>query len=1122
MYRPSCPITISLSLKLVVIFFVFLVCFLFFSYLHTNEIFYSKYLRIERFDLINLENYQENKNIELSYERIVYSSEKVYLDGALLLRDIDYSISYHQGYITPLEFFQGEKLVVKYYLIPDFLQQPFYEYLVQNINDLEDISPIEPRRRIRHPGQESMINVTGTKTFSMRVSRTDNFTLDQSLFLKISGNLTEHTKIEAQLSDTYTPISAEGQSKELADIEQLYIKIFSEDYELNFGKLEAKLSDSFFLNYSTSIEGIKAKWKKRNIYKAAIAVSDNKPQTNTFWGSDGKQGPYHLSTGGLPDFVTVIPGSESVYLNGRLISRNTDYIIDYHEGHITFNSKHIITSRSFIMVNFLFSDQDYKQFLYLNSNRVYLTNRLYFQNNLIILRDDKNNPLNFNFSNDDIDVLKKSGDGKAYKSGVVQTKPGQGDYILVPGEPDGFYRYVGEGQGEYRISFSYVGPKEGSYNRISFGHFEFAGEGKGSWIPHILLPSPQFQGNYNLLLRYENESFNFTLESFLTNHDKNTYSKLDNQDNMGKAAYFEMEYKPDFDRINPENSLYVKYESKNLSPLGFIRNPIIIYNLWEFQQYENIINEQYDHYEFANSLKFHIPKIISPELNIFSKYWDTNTFQTYANLAFRVYQKLLFPQTDLALTRAEMKSEDAVIGIDEQSIKFSYAFKPVALGSEFRRRESDEKTSDLLRVKEHFSQKYLISSHNINNFASQIYYLIEDDTESKQNITQSEHTTHTIASSTNLSFKQQQAEISLSQSVRKQPGEEKDRFSMYDISLNNRFFHSSISSVFNYSLYNMEYYPLIRKLTYVGNEEGVYDSTGVVTDDGEYDYVYIKEGDPVLSTETKNSLNLYINPVYYFGHALSDNSVDIESHFLFRELTKVQIDMSYLEQKETSRKNNEEINTSEIFARSYFRNSTWYNLIQRKLMLRHVFQQENLSDRRFTHDKEQRTTKSHEFLVRFISQMNTDYDLMFRRELEDVDFRYRNYSSISEYYSLDIQNRFGASLFSRLGLAFSREAAESSVDSTIIRSFFTVFNLTAFFTDDTRFVSRLSYRYNKFTNRGFFWFEPDKSSKNVYRGFLSLNKRIGSLSNINLEYSADKHDNSKINHNIKAELIMEF
>ena len=43
----------------------------------------------------------------------------------------------------------------------------------------------------------------------------------------------------------------------------------------------------------------------------------------------------------------------------------------------------------------------------------------------------------------------------------------------------------------------------------------------------------------------------------------------------------------------------------------------------------------------------------------------------------------------------------------------------------------------------------------------------------------------------------------------------------------------------NYQLNQTEFYPKIRELQYIGNGLGLYDSTGVSTPDGDYDYVFI-------------------------------------------------------------------------------------------------------------------------------------------------------------------------------------------------------------------------------------------------------------------------------------------
>ena len=73
----------------------------------------------------------------------------------------------------------------------------------------------------------------------------------------------------------------------------------------------------------------------------------------------GNQGPYRLTGKNGEQFITIISGSEQVYIDGILMKRgeNQDYIINYNTGEITFTSFRPIFKQNFITISLKFTKQ---------------------------------------------------------------------------------------------------------------------------------------------------------------------------------------------------------------------------------------------------------------------------------------------------------------------------------------------------------------------------------------------------------------------------------------------------------------------------------------------------------------------------------------------------------------------------------------------------------------------------------------------------------------------------------------------------------------------------------------------------------------------------------------------
>ena len=175
-------------------------------------------------------------SIKLSSTNIIINSEKVYYDSIDFESD-DYQIDYQKGTITFNKALGN--CIIEYYIYPEHLTNRFYLFQTQEYSDTTNVQIT----KINSPKfyDNTDLDITGSKTISISVANNEDFDLDQSLFLKINGKLSDEMSIEAQLSDSQTPITPEGDSRELSSLDKIFIRLYGEKYELAFGDLEMDL-----------------------------------------------------------------------------------------------------------------------------------------------------------------------------------------------------------------------------------------------------------------------------------------------------------------------------------------------------------------------------------------------------------------------------------------------------------------------------------------------------------------------------------------------------------------------------------------------------------------------------------------------------------------------------------------------------------------------------------------------------------------------------------------------------------------------------------------------------------------------------------------------------------------
>ncbi len=379
-----------------------------------------------------------------------------------------------------------------------------------------------------------------------------DFTLNSGLRLQLSGKLSEEIDIVAALTDENTPIQPEGNTEKLEELDKVFIELKHKNAIGAFGDYELNLRGNEFSQVTRKLQGLKGEFLSGSTRGTiAIAGTKGKYNTNQFNGSDGNQGPYHLTGVNNERAIILIAGSERIYLNGEQMKRgeNNDYIVDYSNAEITFTPKQLITSASRISVDFEYSDQNYRRnFFGTDFSTNIFDDKLkvgvsYFRDG-----DDESSPIEYSFTDSELDILKSAGNSRnaSVRTGVTLAVPDstgkvQGVYTkidtLISSTPFSYYKYIpGAGTSIYNVSFSYVGEGNGDYSKESLGNYRFVGIQKGTYLPLIYLPLPELKqlGNISIAATIS-EGIKISTELSGSSWDRNKLSSIDDDNNLGYA-----------------------------------------------------------------------------------------------------------------------------------------------------------------------------------------------------------------------------------------------------------------------------------------------------------------------------------------------------------------------------------------------------------------------------------------------------------------------------------------------------------------------------------------------------------------------------------------------------------
>ncbi len=477
--------------------------------------------------------------------------------------DIDtsyYDVDFRKSTLVFKNGFQSpDTLTMRYLSYPDYLTKKYSIYDDSRVvaNDADEGNRYTVVRDPLNTFQPfEGLNTSGSITRGITVGNNQNAVVNSNLDLQITGKISQRVSLRASIQDSNIPLQEGGYSQRLDEFDQIFIEMFSDNWNIRAGDLFLENRESRFLNFNKKVQGLSTtisfgKPEARTTIYTAAALVRGQYARSTFTGQEGNQGPYKLRGSNQQSYILVISGSERVFVNGILLERgeSNDYIIDYNAGEIIFTTLFPITSEMRINVEYQYSERSYTRFVSYgginHQNDGWSIGGYVYSEN-----DIKNQPLQQNLSEQQVEILKQAGDDNslmtapsAYPDSYSENKILYRKIIV-----NGFevFEYSNNPDDElYNVTFSLVGNNQGNYvlsNTDAIGRiYEYVppvgGVLQGNYDPITRLTPPTKIQIATVLGKYNpNEKTYIDFEAGLSNNDLNLYSPIDDGNNNGFAG----------------------------------------------------------------------------------------------------------------------------------------------------------------------------------------------------------------------------------------------------------------------------------------------------------------------------------------------------------------------------------------------------------------------------------------------------------------------------------------------------------------------------------------------------------------------------------------------------------
>jgi len=525
----------------------FVIFWIFYTLLTFSQSIKPTYLKIKKIKV-----YQAKIQIDTFSIQPIYF--KVFDSDSIPVPPSSYHINFAKALLIlkKLKNYKNHVLSIHYLIYPEYLHRTYQRYDAQAIlKDSMHNLTLLPKKTYQSKPFEGL-ETQGSITRGFNAGNQQSLVMQSGLDLKIEGKLSPKLKVKAVLSDDNMPQAYAGISQSYKEFNRIYLQLEAPNWQATGGDLLWQEQASYFLKFRRKSQGLDIRIARdSSAWQIAGGFVQGQFGRNRFNGIEGNQGPYALKGNKGEAYIFIIPNSEKVYVNGKLLQAGSDkdYTINYETAEIRFNPTFPITQNQRIVAEFNYSNQHYVR--YLNYNRYQHQGKKSDWSTYTFLEQDaKSQTLLYDLNREQIQILKNAGNRPDALFVIAATSTSYNEnkilYQKISTGQGYYFEYTNEDRSDlYEVRFSYVGPHKGSYQIkkiTAIGKiFEYVGAGLGDYEPKIRL-TPPISRKYAGLNYYwhPNEETDFEWAGILNYNDNNLFSSIDDQNNLGGALHLSL------------------------------------------------------------------------------------------------------------------------------------------------------------------------------------------------------------------------------------------------------------------------------------------------------------------------------------------------------------------------------------------------------------------------------------------------------------------------------------------------------------------------------------------------------------------------------------------------------
>ncbi len=171
-----------------------------------------------------------------------------------------YNIDFGKALLTFKRSIDTDSITIEYLRYPDFLTKKYFQ-LDESII-VESSENMQQLYKLSQSNKEDLfipfdgLTTSGSISRGVTVGNNQNSVLNSELDLQISGKLNDKVSFRASIQDANIPLQESGYSQRLDEFDQVFIELFSDNWNIRAGDIDLQNNQSYFAEFSKRVQGL--------------------------------------------------------------------------------------------------------------------------------------------------------------------------------------------------------------------------------------------------------------------------------------------------------------------------------------------------------------------------------------------------------------------------------------------------------------------------------------------------------------------------------------------------------------------------------------------------------------------------------------------------------------------------------------------------------------------------------------------------------------------------------------------------------------------------------------------------------------------------------------------------